>query len=161
MNIPLAKWARKNNVNLRHSRKKAREGKLRTAYISNGKWYIDENEQNIDLRVTSGIYKKSNTLNTVEDVINKLDLSEVNFLEIYEGTSLYNGYCKRINNDLESIIENGNVNIREEHLKLECSLYKLMDSEEYNKSILANSKVTVSDYGWDNSVAILCILIKT
>lgn len=97
---------------------------------------------------------------TVKEVI-EIYKGEYDLIEIFVGEKFHTDFCDSYNPEKGSgNCEKG----KEDSLNSYCMDYKaeqyeLMDCDEYNNTILANTETTTKDYGWKNE-KILCILIS-
>lgn len=81
---------------------------------------------------------------TVKETI-EMYKGKYDFVEIYVGKSFHTDSCDSYET--------------EQGMDYEAESWSLMNCEEYNNSILANTDTTTDDFGWEDE-KILCILIS-
>lgn len=91
---------------------------------------------------------------TIREIMDMYDVADV---EVYESKGVGPHFPNHFHTDNCVAVENYDIN--QEHDRI---LYEVMDEEEYNQTILANTSVLADFEGWygDKDAKVLCIMIE-
>ena len=97
---------------------------------------------------------------TVKETI-EMHKGKYDFVEIYVGKSFHTDSCSHYNpvQGMGDCLRGNEESLNSNCMDYEAKSWSMMNCEEYNNSILANTDVTTNDFGWEDE-KILCILIS-
>ena len=106
-------------------------------------------------------------MTTVRELLEGYNLNEIDYIDLFTGDvndiktlSFHSDFIEDVNEGRETEVINGKHSLSEEQLNMKVVQSKLMDTDEYNHSVLANTCLSTKDYGWSNNEKILCVLVR-